>query len=180
MPEVVTAAPKLTAMQRLFRSDRRHRFATAVPNLAPDHRLRPLALCLSGCEADPELAVLALRENLAEFLVPSFGDDPRSPTVVLRSGWATDEERELVLAALAASLHIESGVASAGGALVALVRVGECWRLAGPPPEGVGRIEPVHPPTLPPSLEVVRARSASAAAPVRPMCEWIGEFAPGS
>lgn len=180
LPEVVTAVPRMSAFHRLFRSDRQGRCAAAVSNLAPDHRLRPVALCLSGGETDPERAVLALRENLADLLVSSVGDALRSPTAVLRSGWATDEEREIVLAALAASLHIECGVASADGALVALVRIGEYWRLVGPLPGGAGQIQPLHPPTLPPSLEVVTARAASAEVSVRPTCGWIREFTPGS
>ncbi|MFN3601662.1 MAG: DEAD/DEAH box helicase [Dietzia sp.] len=178
LPDVVSAAPRVTTLQRFFRSERHNRLATAMPHLAPDHRLRPVALTLSGNEADPEVAVVTLRENLAELLVPSFGDVLRPPTAVLRSGWATEEERELVLSSLAASLHIESGLASAGGSLRALVRIGEYWKLAGPLMEGAGRIEPLHPPSLPPLLETVRMHPPSASLAVRPTCEWIRDFAP--
>ena len=179
LPEEVTVSRRLNAVQRLFRSDRQDRLEFVMSGLVPDHRLRPVALALAGDAADPGTAVWTLRMNLSEYLVSSVGDDLRTPATVLRSGWATDEEQQLVLAALASSLHIESGLASAGGRLLALVRIGGHWKTAGPAGMGGERITPLHPAVLPPVLEALSPRPRRSGS-VGPACEWLGEFAPES
>jgi hypothetical protein len=76
---------------------------------------------------------------------------------VLRSRVASADEEQLTLAALIAALQLDAGVATADGHLLALVRLNDRWKLAAPRRAGSGRIEPIVPAALPPTLETVSA-----------------------
>lgn len=182
--DIVQHLPDLTAvgsgpkgLRRIFMSERNRRLASILPLLAPDPSLRPVALALAEHEVEPDLAVINLRTNLRRMLRSAdSSEQPRPAPTVLRSGIASASEFELSLAALAGSLHLETGVASAEGRLLALVRVGGDWRLAMPSNSQNLRIDPVFPADLPPIVSSLQPRPTEEQAPVHPLCSWLEEF----
>lgn len=182
---IVHSLPDLTAvdsgpkgLRRILMSERKKRLATILPLLSPDPSLRPVALALAEHEVETDLAMINLRTNLRHMLRADDSIEPPRPApTVLRSGTASSSEFELTLAALAGSLQMETGVASAEDRLLALVRVGGDWRLAMPSSSQNLRIDPVFPADLPPVVSSLQPRPAAEQAPVRPLCSWIEEFA---
>lgn len=172
----VSAGPK--GLRRVFMGERKKQLATILPLLSPDPSLRTIALALVEHEAEPDLAVINLRTNLRRLLATGASQQPRPAATVLRSGTASDSEFELTLAALAGSLQLETGVASAEGRLLALIRIAGDWQLAMPSDSRNLRIDPVFPADLPLVVGSLQPRPAEAHAPARPLCGWIENFAP--
>ena len=166
----------MSGLRRLFRQRADHS-ERVRSSLVPDHRLRPIALALSEHEAEIDFAVSALRRNLERLLVFGFVGEPRGAAEVLRSGHASADELELCTVALLAALHIEGGLAQTEAGVVAMARVGDTWKLTTTPTQPVRRLAPIHPPSLPGYVNVVRERSQHVVA-ASPAYEWITEFAP--
>lgn len=171
----VNAGPR--GLRSLLQGERKRRRTALLPLIAPDPQLRPVALALSEHRVEPDFAVLALRSNLKGLLGHSPNAEPRPPQTVLRSRVASTDEEQLTLAALIAALQLDAGVATADGHLLALVRLNDRWKLAAPRRAGGGRIEPIVPVALPPTLETMTAPRADNQ-PAAPRCSWMVEFTP--
>jgi hypothetical protein len=157
-------------------SERKKQLNTILPLLSPDPALRPVALALAEHEAEPDLAAINLRTNLRRLLATAGDGSPRPAATVLRSGSASASEFELTLAALAGSLQMETGIASAEGRLLALIRLSGDWCLAMPSDSRNVRIDPVFPTSLPPVVSSLQPRPVQDPLPARPLCAWVEEF----
>jgi len=156
LPELVAVDPP-GGLRRLLMGRRQRRREDLLPFLAPDPRLRPVALALAEHEIDPALAVLALRTHLDLFLGSTNQDALRPTVTVLRSAEAAPAEFALTLAALARALGIETGLAMAGKRLVALVHMAGEWQVIAEFAGRSQRLEPVIPESLPSPVQVLRA-----------------------
>ncbi|WP_143547562.1 DEAD/DEAH box helicase [Rhodococcus sp. ACPA4] len=170
--------PRLAGLRRLLMSDRKKRYRSALPFLSPDPQLRHIALALAEHEVEPELVIVNLRTNLRSFLARTNTASPRLASTVLRSGRASEQEVELTLLALAGSLQIETGVATAAEKLVALVRIDDEWKLAMSSTSNFVRVEPLIPDSLPQVLSSVQPRRAAPEVAATPRCGWMRDFAP--
>lgn len=164
-------------MARAVISDRKRQLNAILPLLSPDLSLRPVALALAEHEAEPDLAAINLRTNLRRLLDVKHDGPARPAAMVLRSGTATELEFELTLAALAGSLHMQTGIASAEGKLLALIRLSGEWLLAMPTDSNNVRIDPVFPKSMPPVVRSLQPRRVQDRSPTRPQCSWLEEFA---
>lgn len=180
---LVRALPDLTAVtseprgiRRILMSTRKRNLATVLPLLSPDPLLRPVALALAEHEVELDLVVINLRTNLQRLVSNAPSEKPRPAATVLRSGTASEVEFELTLAALAGSLHMETGIATAEGRMLALLRIAGEWKLASPSDSRNLRIDPVFPEELPLVVSSVQPRSVEVQRPVQPLCGWLAEF----
>ncbi|MGY2702805.1 DEAD/DEAH box helicase [Nocardioides sp. HB32] len=176
LPDLTAVGTGPRGLRRVLMSERKKQLQTILPLLSPDPALRPIALALAEHEAEPDLAAMNLRTNLRRLLEPAGDGQPRPAATVLRSGKASQSEFELTLAALAGSLQLETGIASAEGRLLALIRVSGDWCLAMPSDSRNVRIDPVFPASLPPVVSSLQPRPAEDPTPVRPLCSWVEEF----
>lgn len=184
--ELLASLPDLVAVdtpggpRRLFRDGRQHRRDDLLPFLAPDPRLRPVALVLAEHETDPALAVLTLRTNLDLLLGGTNRDTLRPTATVLRSGEASPVEFALTLAALARALGIETGLALAGKRVVTLVHVAGQWQVTAKITGPGQRLQAVIPELLPSPVQVLQAPDPATEIPAAPRYGWIRDFAPGA
>jgi hypothetical protein len=176
LPDLTVVGSGPTGLRRILMSERKRQLATIIPLLSPDPQLRQVALTLTEHEVEPDLATINLRTNLRKLLASTEVEKPRPAATVLRSGVASEAELELTLAALAGALQMETGIASAKGRLLALIRIAGEWRMAMPSDSRNLRIDPVFPAELPPIVSSVQPRMAEEKTPARPMCAWIEEF----
>ena len=178
LPVVATVVRKASGLRRLLSSERKRRRSALLALLAPDPHLRPVALALAEHATEAEHAVIALRTNLRALLTHGYSYGPRPAAVVLRSGYASDEEFELTLAALAGSLQFETGAATSGRRVVALVKIGGLWHLASPSDDPLAAIEALVPEDLPPVIRAVQEPEPEMTPVVVPLCDWMQHFAP--
>ena len=176
LPDLTAVGTGPKGLRRVFMGERKRQLATILPLLAPDPRLRAVAFALAEHEAEPDLATINLRTNLRRLLAVGASPQPRPAATVLRSGNASDSEYELTLAALAGSLQMETGVASAEGRLLALIRIAGDWQLAMPSDSRNVRIDPIFPVDLPPVVGSLQPRPVEEQVPARPLCGWVDEF----
>lgn len=176
LPDLTAVAAGPRGLRRVLMSERKKQLNTILPLLSPDPALRPVALALAEHEAEPDLAAINLRTNLRRLLDTAGDGSPRPAATVLRSGSASASEFELTLAALAGSLQMETGIASAEGRLLALIRLSGDWCLAMPSDSRNVRIDPVFPTSLPPVVSSLQPRPVQDPLPARPLCAWVEEF----
>ncbi|WP_137872704.1 DEAD/DEAH box helicase [Rhodococcus sp. Q] len=174
---VAVVTQRFGKVRRLLMTDRRKRATELLALLAPDPQLRPVAAALSGHEAEPDLAVIALRENLPRLLAERAAGALRPAAAVLTSWYASPDEFELTIAALAGALNLEVGVASRNDALAALVCIGSEWHLVSPSDEALVRVEALIPDDLPPILRSVHPPQPEEANETAARCAWLTKFA---
>lgn len=174
---VAVITPRFGKVRRLLMTERRKRATSLLALLTPDLQLRPVAAALSGHEAEPDLAVIALGENLPRLLHVRATDALRPAAAVLISGHASPDEYELTLAALTGALNLEVGIASRNGELTALVRIGSDWQLITPSADALVQVDALIPDDLPPILRSVHTPQAEGANETAARCAWLAKFA---
>ncbi|WP_137875462.1 DEAD/DEAH box helicase [Rhodococcus sp. Q] len=174
---VAVVSQRFGKVRRMLMTERRKRAASLMALLAPDPQLQPVAAALAGHEAEPDLAVIALRENLPRLLTERAADTPRPAATVLASGHASPDEYELTLAALAGALKLEVGIASRNGELTALVSIGSEWLLVTPSGDALVQVDALIPDDLPPILKSVQPQQQTPApSQTTPRCAWLTDF----
>lgn len=176
LPDVHSVLAHPRGVRRLFQGERKRMRDTIRALISPDPRLHPIAVALSEHHTEPQLAIVALRANLRALLREASRVDLRSPHAVLRSREASEAEVQVTLAALLAALHMDSGIATADGHPLTVVKVDNGWALAGPRHAQPGRIEPLIPNSLPRQIETLSAPPAAAEIETAPRCAWMSEF----
>ncbi|GEP47213.1 hypothetical protein MSA03_07210 [Microbacterium saccharophilum] len=176
LPDVHSVLAHPRGVRRLFQGERKRLRDSMRPLISPDPRLGPVAVALSEHHTESRLAIIALRTNLRALLREASRTDLRPPHAVLRSREASEAEVQITLAALLAALHMDTGIATADGHPLAVVRADDGWALAGPRHAQPGRIEPLIPNSLPPQIEAVSAPPETAEVETAPRCAWMSEF----
>ena len=170
LPDLTAVATGPRGLRRVLMGERKKQLNTILPLLSPDPPLRAVAIALAEHEAEPDLATINLRTNLRRLLA-SHGYRPSRDR--LRLSFVGERVRFRVRAHLAGARglpQMETGIASAEGRLLALIRLAGDWRLAMPSDSRNVRIDPVFPASFPPvvgSLQPRPARISPSAAPVR-------------
>ncbi|KXP08706.1 DEAD/DEAH box helicase [Tsukamurella pseudospumae] len=173
---VATVTKSIGRVRKLMMSERAHRAAQIAPLIAPDPQLQPVARALAGHDDEPATAIISMRANVAKLLRLRLTGEVRPAVTVLRSGEATPDERELVLCALLGSLGHEVGVATFNGSLVALVHLGDIWKMVTLTVEGAANVVPLIPSGLPSILHTVVPPTQNPAEQTIPKCAWIADF----
>ncbi|KXP14338.1 hypothetical protein AXK60_20510 [Tsukamurella pseudospumae] len=173
---VATVVKPLGRIRKLLMSEHRQRAAALAPHIAADPQLQSVARALAGHDDEPASAVIAMRGNLVKFLGMRQSADIRPAVMVLKSGEATPDERELVLCALLGSLGFEVGVATINGSLASLIHIGDGWKMVTLTIEGNASVEPLIPANLPLILHAVSPPPKSPDDVTRPRCSWMAEF----
>jgi hypothetical protein len=111
------------------------------------------------------------------------GLPPRPPTEVLRTCVASDDERALTLAALAASTGLNSGLARSKRTrkVFSLVCIQQRWFVLQGPPDGCNvTLQALWPAALPEQLNVLPKPAAQVqqAQPTIPQLDFLSEFLP--
>lgn len=176
LPAVSAVLPHPRGVRRLFQGDRTRLRDSIAPLIAADSRLTPIATVLAEHQVDPDSAVAALRTNLRALLRDSDRTELRSPHAVLRAREASEAEVQVTLTALLASLQLETGLATAEGHPLAVVRSHGRWALAAPRHAQQERLEPFIPASLPRRMEAIAAPADAGEVAAAPRFAWMVEF----
>ncbi|RDH13412.1 DEAD/DEAH box helicase [Tsukamurella pulmonis] len=173
---VATVTKSIGRVRKLMMSERAQRAAQIGPLIAPDPQLQPVARALAEHDDEPTAAIISMRANVAKLLRLRLTGEVRPAVTVLRSGEATPDERELVLCALLGTLGHEVGVATYNGSLVALVHLGDNWKMVTLTIEGRANVVPLIPSGLPSILHTVVPLTRNPDEPAIPKCTWMADF----
>lgn len=183
LPEALNVEATAGALRRLLRpakieQENLVRLAAATPEMAQ------LAAALAGDFGTDHERADRLRTALTALLHSrESGLPPRPPTEVMRTMTASDDERALAGAALAASAGMTSGLAQGKTTrkLYALVQAHQRWYVLQGPPAGANvSLRPLTPPDLPGQLTVLPQLPAKAQPqqPTIPQLSFLEEFLP--